>query len=210
MSWGGWGVPFAYQPRWCKLTTDNVKPQDATIGDVRVGLYVRVSSEVQTVKNQELELRRYAKLRKYAVVAVYSDNVTDHRSGETERPGFGKLMHDARVRKFDRVLVWSLDRISRRGIGPVFTVLGQLRACGVGWESLQEPWATDAGPAGEVLLAVLAWASAQERKRISERTRAAMARRKALGLPMGRPKGSRDRRPRRRRYAKRPAVGAKP
>lgn len=174
---------------------------------LRAAIYVRVSTEEQTVENQERALRRYCKANGWKVEGVYRDGTTDHSAAEVERAGFSELLKHARVRRFDLVVVWALDRLTRRGIGPLFSILDSFKAMGVGWRSLQEPWASDAGPASEVMLAILAWASKQERLRISERTKAGIARRRALGHPVGRPKGRKDRKKRVRRWRKRPQTG---
>lgn len=171
---------------------------------VRAAIYVRVSKKQQTVENQELRLREYCKARGYEAV-VFKDEETDHDLPESARNGFNDMMRAAHRREFDRVVVWSVDRLTRRGIGAVFSLLEQLRGWGVGWDSLQEPWATDGGPTGQLLLAILAWAAEQERVRISERVRAAHARKVAAAkqhgvkVRWGRPKGSKDKRPRKRK-----------
>jgi len=176
----------------------------------RVALYVRVSTTDQTVKNQEIALRKFCEAKGYQVVAVFGDDETDHAASESSRPGFSDMMKAAHRRDFDQVIVWSLDRLTRRGIYPLFNIFRQLKAFGVGWESLQEPWATNSGPVGEVLLAIIAWVGEQERKKISERVKAAHARKKAgadqqgAKVRWGRPKGVKDSRPRSRRYRKKP------
>lgn len=169
----------------------------------RAAIYVRVSTEEQTVENQKIRLEEYCRARGYTLVSVFKDDETDHDAPDSARVGFNDLMHAAHRREFDRVVVWSVDRLTRRGIGAVFSILEQFRGYGVGWDSLQEPWATDAGPMGELLLAILAWASKQERSRISERVRAAYHRKRTgadqfkVKVKWGRPTGSKDKKPRR-------------
>lgn len=175
----------------------------------RAALYLRVSTNEQDVTNQERALKAYAQAKGYVVVAIFADEGVSGAALDSERPGFGLMMKAAAARKFDVLLIFALDRLSRRGVGPVFTILSQLKTTGVGWESLNEGWASDAGPAGEIMLAILAWVSEQERRRISERTKASMASRRALGLPVGRAKGLKDSKPRKRRWAKRPRTGTR-
>jgi DNA invertase Pin-like site-specific DNA recombinase len=69
---------------------------------------------------------------------------------------------------------------------------------------VQEPWADASGGLGELLTAVMARVAWMESQRRSEPVRAGLARHRALGLPVGRQPGARDRRPRRRsRYVAR-------
>jgi DNA invertase Pin-like site-specific DNA recombinase len=84
-------------------------------------------------------------------------------------------------------------------------ILRHFRACGVVVISLREPFLSTDGPASELLVAVMAWCAEQERRVISERTKAGLARRRALGVILGRPKGSKDKRPRTRTCRKKPA-----
>jgi DNA invertase Pin-like site-specific DNA recombinase len=55
--------------------------------------------------------RRYAELQGFTVVAEYEDAAISGAS--TLRPGYQKLLEDARKRTFDIVLAESLDRLSR-------------------------------------------------------------------------------------------------
>ena len=54
------------------------------------------------------------------------------------------------------------------------------------------------GPARDLLMSVMAWVAEQESARRSERVKAGLARRKAQGLPVGRLKGAKDRKKRKR------------
>jgi site-specific DNA recombinase len=56
--------------------------------------------------------RRYAELQGFTVVAEYEDAAISGAS--TLRPGYQKLLEDARKRTFDIVLAESLDRLSPR------------------------------------------------------------------------------------------------
>src|ERR1035441_778792 len=81
------------------------------VKQTRVAIYTRVSTDDQSTKTQEHELRQYAKNRNWAVQRVY----TDHGfSGALEkRPALDELLRDTRKRKFDVVLVWKFDRFAR-------------------------------------------------------------------------------------------------
>jgi DNA invertase Pin-like site-specific DNA recombinase len=77
----------------------------------RVAIYTRVSTDDQSTKTQEHELRQYAKNRGWTLQRIY----TDHGfSGALEkRPALDELLRDTRKRKFDVLLVWKFDRFAR-------------------------------------------------------------------------------------------------
>jgi DNA invertase Pin-like site-specific DNA recombinase len=170
---------------------------------MKAALYMRVSKAHQELDNQRRILTEYAGRRGWAVVKEYTDIEHGDVAG---RNGLSDMIQGAFARHYDVLIVAELSRLSRGGVGPMFAILSKLRGAGVAWVSLREPWAdtATAGPIADVMLAVTAWAAEQERKLISARTKAAMARRKALGLPTGRPKGSKDRKPRSRAFWKKP------
>jgi DNA invertase Pin-like site-specific DNA recombinase len=99
------------------------------------------------------------------------------------------LFDDAAKRKFDCVLFWALDRFSREGMAQTIIHLQRLSAYGVAFHSYTEPHlATDNELVRNILLALLSSLAKVEAQKISERTRAGMARAKAKGTKIGRPK----------------------
>jgi DNA invertase Pin-like site-specific DNA recombinase len=100
------------------------------------------------------------------------------------------MLQDAMMRRFQGIVVWKLDRFSREGILSTMSYIKQLKGRGVWLRSQTESW-LDTSNEGitEVVLAIMSWAAAEERKKISERTRAGIARRRAIGQwKGGRPK----------------------
>ena len=79
----------------------------------RAALYVRVSTDAQTVENQTRELRQVAKRRGWDVVEVYSDAGISGAKGRNGRPGLDTMLKDASRRKFDVVMAWAIDRVGR-------------------------------------------------------------------------------------------------
>jgi len=155
-------------------------------------IYTRVSKsdESQDPINQREPLLHLAENLSLEIVGEY----TDHTSGGNgNRPEFQRMLADARNRKFEMILVWSLDRFSREGISNTLGYLEQLDRSGVGLKSLQESWldTTDNG-VGKLLLAIMSWVASQERQRISERTKAGLAVAVANGKTLGRPSGAKD------------------
>jgi DNA invertase Pin-like site-specific DNA recombinase len=101
------------------------------------------------------------------------------------------MIHDSLTSKFSKVLVWKLDRFSRETMSQVVGRLERLKSRGVAILSLTESWldTSKENPMSEVIIAIMAWAAAEERRKISERTKAGIAKRRAIGQwKGGRPK----------------------
>jgi DNA invertase Pin-like site-specific DNA recombinase len=160
---------------------------------MRAAIYARVSTKDkgQDVENQLVQLRRYALAQRWQVVE-YVDQETGKHS---DRAAFRGMFEAAARREIDVVLVWALDRLTREGVFETFSHIRRLTSHGVAFESLTEAHFRTTGPAGELMLAIAAWIAKQERIRISERTKAGLARAKAAGRNGGRPRAvfARDR-----------------
>jgi DNA invertase Pin-like site-specific DNA recombinase len=153
----------------------------------KCAIYARVSTEEQNIQNQVKQLENLIFLQNHTLVKTYIDYVS---GGSTKRPQFRQMMHDARLRKFDTIYIWSLDRFSREGINNTLSYLETLKNHNIALISIQEPWLnTSENGMGELLLAIFSWVAKQERIRISERTKAGLARSKKKP---GRPKGKKD------------------
>jgi DNA invertase Pin-like site-specific DNA recombinase len=163
----------------------------------RCAIWARVSKDEQESGNQLDVLRADAARRGLDVGAEY---VLDGLSAWTgaHRQQLRQALDGARRGEYDVLLCWALDRLERGGIEPTLRVMRQFREAGVQIISLQEPWTAAGGEMQELLTAIMAWIARMESQRRSERVRAGLARRKALGLPVGRQPGATDRRPRKR------------
>ena len=96
------------------------------------------------------------------------------------------MLRDAAARRFDVLLFWSLDRLTREGTLATLKYLELLESYGVRWRSLTEPGIDSAGPFRDVIISLLASLAKQERVRISERVRAGLSRAKQYGTRSGR------------------------
>jgi len=153
---------------------------------VKIAVYARVSTKDkgQDTENQIRELRQFAESSGWTIAREY----IDHESAKNgERDEFQAMLTDASKRKFKAVLVWALDRFTREGIGATFDYVRKLKANSVDFISYTEAHFRTTGPAGELMLAVAAWIAEQERKRISDRTRAGMETARRRGKVLGRP-----------------------
>ena len=149
---------------------------------MRAAIYARVSTLDQEPENQLAELRQYTQARGWN-----SREFVDRMSGAIDtRPALDRLLADARRRRFDVVLIWSLDRLGR-SLRHLIELLDELRALDVSLVSLREGLDLST-PAGRLQWQIIAAISEFERERLRERVRAGLARVKAGGKPLGRPR----------------------
>jgi len=170
---------------------------------LRAALYARVSlaDERQDPQTQLLALREFAASKGWTVTAEWVD-----RAGANDLKGrvaWRLALGDARLGKFDLLVVWSLDRAFRSTLDALKT-LEMLNHEGIGFVCLRQAFDTSS-PSGRLLFTVLAAVAEIERDMIRERTVAGMARARAQGKQIGRPPGSRDRRRRTRSTQRREA-----
>ena len=103
--------------------------------------------------------------------------------GESNSPRYSTT---PQKRRFDCVLFWALDRFSREGMAQTIAHLQCLMSYGVAFHSYTEPHlATDNELVRNILLALLSSLAKLEAQKISDRTKAGMARAKANGIRSG-------------------------
>jgi len=146
----------------------------------RAALYVRVSTDAQTVENQIRELRQVAGRRGWDVVEVYSDAGMSGAKGRNGRPGLDIMLKDASRRKFDIVMAWAIDRVGR-------SLSDFLEACGVDLYLDQQAIDTTT-PMGKLVFQVAGAFAEFERTMIRQRVKAGLKRAVAQGVKLGRPK----------------------
>jgi DNA invertase Pin-like site-specific DNA recombinase len=153
---------------------------------MKVAIHARVSTKKQDTANQLPTLREFAAKQGWDIVAEYVEVVSG--SGKKERPQFLAMLQDASQHKFDLLLFWSLDRLSREGIVRTLGYLQQFKAWNVGWRSYTQPFLDTGNPmVTDIVLSVLAAVAQQERLTISERTLAGLRRARREGKTLGRP-----------------------
>jgi len=142
----------------------------------------------------------------------YAEYVDSGWSGKnTERPEFQRIMHDARLRNIDCVVVWKLDRWGR-SISDSLNTIQELRSIAVRWLAFTQNLDTDeSNPMSRLMLNIMAAFAEFEREIIRERTGAGLKRyredyaegkvglgrsrrsRSGKDLPVGRPRRVFDR-----------------
>ena len=154
---------------------------------LRVGIYSRVSTSDQDATNQLIQLREFANRQGWELISEYIDEGQSGTKAGATRPEFSRMMKDASQRKFDILLFWSLDRLSREGVSATLNYLNNLSSWGVGFRSYSAPYLDSLGVFKDAVLAILACIAKQERIRISERTKVGLERAKRNGAKLGRP-----------------------
>src|SRR5438094_10669873 len=152
----------------------------------RVALYVRVSTDGQTTVNQERELRDVAERHSWHVVAVHRDYAVSGRNGRGKRPGLDRLLHAVSRREVDVVAAWSVDRLGR-SLVHLLAILGELHAKGVDLYLHQQGLDTST-PAGRAMFQMMGVFAEFERAMMQERVKAGLARARAQGKTLGRPR----------------------
>ena len=158
-------------------------------GPIRVLGYVRVSTEEQArsgagLAAQRAAIRETCASRGYELVEVIEDSGASAKS--LERPGIKRALVELDGGRADALMVAKLDRLSRSMLD--FSGLME-RARRRGWAIIALDLGVDtATPAGDMMANVLATFAQFERRMIGQRTKDALAQKKAQGVRIGRPR----------------------
>ena len=159
---------------------------------MKVALYARVSKDeesssgnLQDPENQLQPLRKYAEAMGWEISKEFIDKCS---GGTSNRPQFQAMLGEVKQRHVDIILIWALDRFSREGITNTLAYIKTLKDYRTGLVSLQETWLNTKDGISELIIGLMSWFAQQEKNRISERTKAGLAKLKAKGVKLGRPK----------------------
>ncbi len=164
---------------------------------IRACILVRVSDPGQHTDNQMSDLIAWAERRGLEVVTTYQFQESAWKGAHQKQ--LTQVYQDARIGKFQVLLVWALDRLSRQGPLATLEIVHRLGQSGVQVCSFQEPWTEAGGELLDLLLAIAGWVARMESNRRSERTKSGLQRAVSQGKRLGRPPGSKDRKKRSRR-----------
>src|SRR4051812_18898196 len=152
----------------------------------RIAIYLRRSTDEDnqpySLEAQETKLRAFVESQPgdWQIVMVYSD---DASGATTDREELQKMLRAARAGLFDTVLVYRVDRFSRR-LRDLVGLLDDLADAGVAFRSATEPFDTST-PVGRMLVQMLGVFAEFEREVIIDRVIAGMERKAAKGLWTG-------------------------
>src|SRR5665213_34417 len=155
---------------------------------MRAALYLRVSTtDRQTTDNQRRVLVKVAEHRRWKIVQTYEDFGISGGKGRDKRPAFDQMLKDAMRRRFDVLLVWSMDRLGR-SVLHVALAMAELDAAGVALISEQQG-IDCTGPFGRAMMQMATVFAELERSMIKSRIMAGLDRVRAENIKtLGRPK----------------------
>jgi len=155
----------------------------------RVALYARVSTKQDQDPEVQLgELRTYCEHRGWPVVAEFVDKGVS--GAKDRRPALDDLMRSARRGRLDAVVVWKFDRFAR-SVRHLVTALAEFQSLAVDFVSITEAIDTST-PLGRAMFAIVGAIAEFERELIRERVRAGVAKARASGKRLGRPRKALD------------------
>lgn len=138
----------------------------------RIVIYIRVSTARQDQEGYSIPLQRerliaFCKAKGWAVAGVFVD--PGHSGSSLERPGIAALIDGVKAGKYDVVLVYKLDRLSRSQKDTLFLIEDVFMANDCDFVSMQESFDTST-IYGRAMIGVLSVFSQMERETITERT----------------------------------------
>lgn len=154
---------------------------------MKVALYARVSTDEQTDQNQITVLEKWAQDRGWDLVDQYCDVGSAWRQN-VARPEFDRLLSDCGRGRVNLVLVFDLSRLTRKGPLEMLLSLRKFSDNGAQVYSYCEQWLNVPGEFKEVLAAFYGYFAKLFSEQLSVRTKAGMARARAEGKHVGRPR----------------------
>jgi len=163
----------------------NLKP---FITKSRVAIYSRVSTEEQakegiSVDAQIDKCKSYCDARGWTVHKIYVD--PGFSAGTLDRPAMNELLQDADDQRFDIILVYKIDRFSRR-LKDLIMVLEELKLKNINFTSVTEQIDTTSAM-GEAFFQIIGVFAQLERGMVKERVKLAFDRKADLGEALYRP-----------------------
>lgn len=146
--------------------------------------YIRVSTDKQTVENQRFEISCFCDKQNINIDSWIEETISG--SKEPEKRKLGKLL--ARMTKGDVLICAELSRLGRN----LLMIMGILNQCmkrEVQVWTIKDNYRLGADISSKVLAFAFGLSAEIERNLISQRTKEALARKKAEGVILGRPKG---------------------
>ena len=152
----------------------------------RAAIYARVSTDNQTTQNQIRELRLHARRMGWEIVQKYVDQGISGAKGREQRPAYDQMLKDAARKEFDVIAAWSVDRLGR-SLQDLVVFLGEIHGKRIDLYLHQQGLDTTT-PAGKALFQMCGVFAEFERAMIVERVNAGLARARAQGKQLGRPR----------------------
>lgn len=147
--------------------------------------YIRVSTEKQTVENQKYEINKFCIKKDIRIEKWISETISGTKRLDERK--FGKLMK--KLQKGDIVVVSEISRLGRN-LMQIMSILNECMEKEVTVLTVKEGYELGNNINSKVLAFAFGLSAEIERNLISQRTKEALARKKAEGVKLGRPKGT--------------------
>lgn len=150
--------------------------------------YCRVSTGVQTTENQRKEILDYAHTKNMLIDKIVEIEVSSTKNKKD------RLIDQTleQLQKNDILIVTKLDRLGRSTI-EVLQIIEDIKNKGIELHIIKDGIivdGNDTSPINQMIITLLTGFAQMERSFISERTKSALAQRKASGVKLGRQKGA--------------------
>ena len=149
--------------------------------------YIRISTDKQTTENQRYEILKFADIKQLKIDEWIEETISSTKKLDVRK--FGELLH--RMQKGDVLVVSELSRMGRN-LMQIMKILHDCMEKDVMVYTVKENYELGNNINSKVLAFAFGLSAEIERNLISQRTKEALARRKAEGQTLGRPKGSRS------------------
>ena len=147
--------------------------------------YIRVSSDKQTVENQRFEISNFCEKNSLTIDVWVEETISGMTRVENRK--LGKLLK--KIKKGDVLICSELSRLGRN----LLMIMGVLNECmnrNIQVWTIKDNYRLGSDISSKVLAFAFGLSAEIERNLISQRTKEALARKKAEGVFIGRPKGS--------------------
>jgi DNA invertase Pin-like site-specific DNA recombinase len=161
---------------------------------MKIGIYARVSTQMQNVSTQLVPLREFAARNGFE---VFNEYVDEGVSGTKDsRPRLDSMLKDMREGEIEAVVIYKLDRLGR-SLKHLIDLIGEFKNKKVRLISISDNLDTvNDNPMSRAFWQLLGVFAEFERELIRERVKAGLERAKSEGKTLGRKKGSKDKRKR--------------
>lgn len=149
--------------------------------------YIRVSTERQTVENQRFEIANFASSKDIQINRWIEETISS--AERLDQRKFGKLLN--KMQKGDKLIVTELSRIGRN-LMQIMKILHDCMEKDIMVYTIKEKYELGNNINSKVLAFAFGLSAEIERNLISQRTKEALARKRAEGVILGRPKGSKS------------------
>lgn len=148
-----------------------------------VSIYTRVSTDKQKVDMQLRELGDFVKRSGWKIYKKFIDQ--GYTGANTKRSAFIEMMNEAKKRKFDILLIWKLDRLSR-SLKDLINTLDELGSLGIDFISYENNLDTST-PTGKLVFQIIGAVAEFEKDIIQERVIAGLNNARHKGKTLGWP-----------------------